>query len=184
MSEFSDILYLLEYSLNVCTFLKLWLLWSTSLLCSCLKLLHFLTSLWQLSVVISIPGWNLRLYTKKQKTDHRCPTVTQWDAGPICVSRGEEIFSFVSKLWCFQHLLTSTSLHLTVQNSLAGFWLFACLWRSEWMCVCFCSEQPPQHYTLSAPGFSSKDLKEAELRQKLQPLTVRWLHLTENTLGT
>lgn len=50
--------------------------------------------------------------------------------------------------------------------------------------VCVCSEQPPQHHSLSAPGFSSEDLQEAQFCQELQSLTVCWLHLAEHTLRT
>lgn len=52
------------------------------------------------------------------------------------------------------------------------------------MCMCSCSEQPPKHHALSAPGFPSEDLKEAQFRQELQPLTVCGLHLAEHTLRT
>lgn len=173
------------------TLLKLWLLRSASLLCFCLKLLHFMTSLWQPSIVISIPGWNLRqiripsewLYKKNKQTKNRCPSLTQWDAGPICVSRGKK-YSHSSQSFDVSSMFSPLRVSSwRVQNSLSGI-RTVCL--SRWMNVrvCFWSEQPPQHYTLSAPGFSSKDLKEAQLRQELQPLTVRRLHLTENSLGT
>lgn len=52
------------------------------------------------------------------------------------------------------------------------------------VCVCVCSEQPPQHHSLSAPGFSSEDLQEAQFCQELQSLTVCWLYLAEHTLRT
>lgn len=50
--------------------------------------------------------------------------------------------------------------------------------------VFVCSEQPPQHHSLSVPGFSSEDLQESQFGQELQPLTVCRLHLTEHTLRT
>lgn len=155
----------------------------SALLCSCLKLLLFLTSLWQTSA-INIPGWNLRQigiallndFIKKKVVLH-CPSLT------LC-QQGKEIFSFVSKLWCFQRALTSTSLHLMSAKFTHCDSDCLPVFGDVTVWVCFCSEQPAQHHTLSAPRFSSKDLKEAQLCQELQTLTVCRLHLAENSLGT
>lgn len=46
------------------------------------------------------------------------------------------------------------------------------------------SKQPGHHHPLSAPGFPSEDLQEAQFRQELQPLPVRRLNLAEHTLRT
>lgn len=60
--------------------------------------------------------------------------------------------------------------------------VFDCVWPCK--CFVFCLDEPPQHHSLSAPGLSPEDLQKAQFGQKLQPLTVSWLHLTKHTLRT